>query len=145
MRQEKEPRAALADYVGSIGALVDRQVVQDDDVASLKCGCKLGFDVDVKSCPVDCAWDDPGSGQLIASQSGDERRCLAELYISTVLRLSQLLPGDAVVQVSDPQREDMRQFLSAIEEEGKLDPKDLKVSMTLEEAITFLRKAYGVE
>ena len=62
-----------------------------------------------------------------------------------MLRLSQLLPGDAVVQVSDPQREDMRQFLSAIEEEGKLNPKDLKVSMTLEEAITFLRKAYGVE
>lgn len=62
-----------------------------------------------------------------------------------VFRLSQLLPGNAVVQVSDPLREDMRQFLSAIEEEGKLNPKDLKGSMTLEEAIAFLRKAYGVE
>lgn len=61
-----------------------------------------------------------------------------------MFRVSQLLSGNPV-EVSDPLREDMRQFLSAIEEEGKLNPKDLKVNMTLEEAITFLRKTYELE
>ena len=80
---------------------------------------------------------DDGDGKV---KGGDIKK-----HRNDVFRLSQLLPGDAVVQVSDPLREDMRQFLRAIEEEGKLNPKDLKVSMTLEEAIIFLRKAYGVE
>ena len=61
-----------------------------------------------------------------------------------VFRLSQLLSGNAV-EVSDPLRRDMRQFLRTIEEEGMLNPKDLKVNMTLEEAITFLRKTYELE
>ena len=61
-----------------------------------------------------------------------------------VFRLSQLLPGNAVVQVSDPLREDVRSFLAAIEAEGTLDPKALNIPMTREEAISFLRKAYGI-
>ncbi|OYW82754.1 MAG: hypothetical protein B7Z22_13620 [Hyphomonas sp. 32-62-5] len=60
-----------------------------------------------------------------------------------VFRLSQLLPGNAVVQVSDPLREDVRSFLAAIEAEGTLDPRALNIPMTREEAISFLRKAYG--
>lgn len=61
-----------------------------------------------------------------------------------VFRLSQLLPGNAVVQVSDPLREDVRSFLAAIEAEGTLDPKAFNIPMTREEAISFLRKAYGI-
>lgn len=61
-----------------------------------------------------------------------------------VFRLSQLLPGNAVVQVSDSLREDVRAFLAAIEAEGTVDPRDFKIPMTLEEAIRFLRKAYGI-
>lgn len=61
-----------------------------------------------------------------------------------VFRLSQLLPGNAVIQVSDPLREDMRHFLTVIEAEGTLTPKDFKVSMSREEAIAFLRRAYGI-
>lgn len=62
-----------------------------------------------------------------------------------VFRLSQLLPGNAVVQVSEPLRDDMRSFLAAIEAEGAFDPRDLRIPMKREEAISFLRKAYGIE
>lgn len=62
-----------------------------------------------------------------------------------VFRLSQLLPGNAVIQVSDPLREDIRAFLAAIEAEGTLDPKEYKIPMTRDEAISFLRSAYGIK
>lgn len=60
-----------------------------------------------------------------------------------VFRLSQLLPGNAKIQVSEPLREDMRQFLGVMAAEEGLDPKQLKVPMTREEVITFLGAAYG--
>ena len=49
-----------------------------------------------------------------------------------------------MVQVSEPLLEDLRSFLAIIEAEGTLDPKDLKIPMTREEAISFLRKAYAI-
>lgn len=62
-----------------------------------------------------------------------------------VFRLSQLLPGNAIVQVKAPLREDVRSFLVAIEEEGTLNPKELNIPMTRQEAISFLRQAYGID
>lgn len=61
-----------------------------------------------------------------------------------VFRLSQLLPGNAVIEISDPLREDIRRFLEEIEAAGNLDPKSFKVPMTLDEAISFLRAAYQI-
>jgi hypothetical protein len=61
-----------------------------------------------------------------------------------VFRLSQMLPGNAIIQVSDPLREDMRQFLAIVDEDATLDPRDFKVPMSRDEAIAFLRKAYDV-
>lgn len=61
-----------------------------------------------------------------------------------VFRLSQLLPGNAVIDVSDVLREDIRSFLEDIESEGKLDPKSFNVPMTREEAIAFLRGSYVI-
>lgn len=66
-------------------------------------------------------------------------------HCNDVFRLSQLLPGNAAITVSDPLREDMRQFLQLIEAEGSLDPKSFNVPMTRDDAIGFLRTAYGVE
>ena len=59
-----------------------------------------------------------------------------------VFRLSQLLPADETIAVSDEIREDVKQFLDQVEAEGKLDPRQLKVPMSLEEAVEFLRQAY---
>lgn len=61
-----------------------------------------------------------------------------------VFRLSQLLQSNAEIQVSETLRNDMRQFLEIIDAEGGLELKDLNVPMSRDEAIGFLRSAYGV-
>jgi hypothetical protein len=59
-----------------------------------------------------------------------------------VLRLTQLLPGDASITLPDQIREDMRRFLDLAEADETLDPKALNVPFTRGEAIALLRSAY---
>src|SRR5690606_34476030 len=53
-------------------ALVNGEVVEDDDVALRQGRCELGFDPDVESRAVDGLPDHPGRGQAMTAQSGDE-------------------------------------------------------------------------
>lgn len=66
--QEQEPGAFLSEAVGSFGALVDGEVVEDDDVALAQGRSKLCLDVGVESRPIHRFVDDPWSGQAIASE-----------------------------------------------------------------------------
>ena len=59
-----------------------------------------------------------------------------------VLRLTQLLPGDASITLPDQIRDDMRRFLDLAETDDALDPKALTVPFTRDEAIALLRSAY---
>ncbi len=59
-----------------------------------------------------------------------------------VLRLTQLLPGDASITLPDQIRDDMRRFLDLAEADDTLDPKALNVPFTRDEAIALLRSVY---
>jgi hypothetical protein len=59
-----------------------------------------------------------------------------------VLRLTQLLPGDASITLPDQIREDMRHFLDLAQADETLDPKALNVPFTRDDAIALLRSAY---
>jgi hypothetical protein len=59
-----------------------------------------------------------------------------------VLRLTQLLPSDALITLPDQIRNDMRRFLDLAEADDTLDPKTLNVPFTRDEAIALLRSAY---
>jgi hypothetical protein len=61
-----------------------------------------------------------------------------------VLRLLQLLPGDAKIEMPQQIRDDLRKFLDVIEQDQKLDPKAFDVPMSREEAMGSLRSAYGL-
>lgn len=71
-RQEQEPGTFLSEAVGSFGALVDGEVVEDDDVALAQGWSKLCLDIGVESRPVHRFDDDPWSGQAIASERRDK-------------------------------------------------------------------------
>ncbi|MBV1834125.1 hypothetical protein [Novacetimonas pomaceti] len=59
-----------------------------------------------------------------------------------VLRLTQLLPGDASIALPGQIQEDMRRFLDLAEADETLDPKAFNVPFTRDEAIALLRSAY---
>ncbi|RVJ46121.1 hypothetical protein [Sinorhizobium meliloti] len=59
-----------------------------------------------------------------------------------VIRLVQLLPEDASIELSDPIREDLRRFLDLAQADDGLDPKAFDVPFTRDEAIDLLRAAY---
>ncbi|WP_207590843.1 hypothetical protein [Rhizobium sp. ZX09] len=59
-----------------------------------------------------------------------------------MLRLTQLLPGDASITLPDQIRDDMRRFFDLAEADDTLDPKALNVPFTHDEAIALLRSAY---
>jgi hypothetical protein len=59
-----------------------------------------------------------------------------------VPRLTQLLPGDALITLPDQIRDDTRRFLDLAEADDTLDPKALNVPFTRDEAIALLRSAY---
>ncbi|MEO3434237.1 hypothetical protein [Inquilinus sp. CAU 1745] len=59
-----------------------------------------------------------------------------------VLRLTQLLPGDAAISLPEQIQEDMRRFLDLAAADETLDPKAIKVPFTRDEAIALLRSAY---
>ena len=57
---------------GGLRALVNRQIVEDDDIALRQCRGELGLDVGVEANPVHGLVEDPWRGQSKAAQSGDE-------------------------------------------------------------------------
>ncbi len=61
-----------------------------------------------------------------------------------VFRLAQLLPEGAKIEMPEQIREDMSRFLDLAEADKTLNPKDLDVRLTREEAIALLRSAYGL-
>lgn len=62
-----------------------------------------------------------------------------------VMRLAQLLPGDAAIALSEPLRRDMRRFLDAASTDTGLDPKTFGVPMSRDEALSFLKTAYKID
>jgi hypothetical protein len=61
-----------------------------------------------------------------------------------VFRLAQLLPTDALLEISEPIQKDLASFLDLIEVEGTLDPKTFNVPLTRDEALTLLRSVYQI-
>ena len=71
-RQEEESGALRFQHCGGLGAFVNGEIVEDDEILlAERCG-KLGFDPDVEGNAVHCLVDDLGRGQAVAAQSGDE-------------------------------------------------------------------------
>ena len=54
------------------GAFMGGQIVQDDEVAGLKGGGELGFDVSLEDAPIHRRVDDEWRGERAAAQAGDE-------------------------------------------------------------------------
>lgn len=72
-RGEEEPcTACLEDGLG-LFTFVAGEIVEDHDVAGIERWGELGFDIGFEGGAVHGAVDDPGCGQSIAAQSGDER------------------------------------------------------------------------
>ena len=72
-RQEQEPGAAFLEDGFGLLAFVAGEVVEDDHVARPQGRRELGFDIGLEDAarfiaPV----DDPGGGQAVAAQAGDE-------------------------------------------------------------------------
>ena len=74
-RQEEEPGAFSLQTLGSSGAFMDGEIVENNNVASRQGWGKLGFDPCVEAGPVDCLVDHPWRGQLAAAQASDEGLC----------------------------------------------------------------------
>src|SRR6056297_3864268 len=72
-RQEQEPRADIAHGFGRTGALVARQVVEDDHVAGTQGWHQLGLDIEVEHIPIHRSVDHPGPVQSVVPQGTDER------------------------------------------------------------------------
>lgn len=75
-REEEEPGSALFDDLMRFLALVARQVVEDHDVAGIECRRELGLDIDLEDLSRHRPVDDPGGGQAVAAQAGNEGLCL---------------------------------------------------------------------
>jgi len=71
-RKEQEPGALGANSPLGLGALMSRQIVQDDDVARLEGRSELRVDVSFEDAPVHRRVNDERGGQGVASQAGDE-------------------------------------------------------------------------
>lgn len=74
--QRQEPGAALTHQLGRPLALVEGDIVEDDDVAWHQFGRELGFDVELEAGPVHRRIDDPGRDHAMTSEAGDEGLCL---------------------------------------------------------------------
>lgn len=70
--QEQEPCTTLFERLCGAQALVDVEIVEDDDVAGAEGRSELCLDVDIERRAVDGALDDPGRYQFMAAQAGDE-------------------------------------------------------------------------
>lgn len=70
--QEQEPRADIAHGLGCAGALVARQVVEDDHVAGTQGRHQPGLDIEVEQLAVHCAIDHPRGIEAIMAQGADE-------------------------------------------------------------------------
>lgn len=71
-REEEEPRAARFQNGGGLFAFVARQIIEDDHVAGLEGRRELRLDPGLEDVPVHGTVDDPGRGQSIVTQRGDE-------------------------------------------------------------------------
>lgn len=80
------------------------------------------------------------SARLQAGEEIDSKN--VRKHRSDVLRLVQLLPVDASIDLPDRIREDMQHFLGLIQADKSFDLKPLKLPFTLIEAIALLRSAY---
>jgi len=61
-----------------------------------------------------------------------------------VFRLAQLLPPDAIVDVPDPIRDDLKEFIDVVHADEMLDPRSFHVPFTRQEGVALLRSVYGV-
>lgn len=61
-----------------------------------------------------------------------------------VFRLLQLFPADASVEVTDPLKDDLRQFLDTVETEVTLSPRSFGVPLERDEAVALLRGIYDL-
>lgn len=61
-----------------------------------------------------------------------------------VFRLAQLLPRDAIVDVPDRIRDDLKVFIDMVHADKTLDPRAFDVPFTRKEGVGLLRSAYGV-
>ena len=78
LRQEQHPCAASAQGSLGLGAFVNREIVEDDDIAALQRWRQLGLDIDIEGCTIHRAWDDPWRRQPIMAQACDE--CLGSPF-----------------------------------------------------------------
>ena len=67
-RQEKEPRADVAHGFGRAGALMARQVVEDDHVAGTQGRHQLGFDIEVEHRAIHRSVDHPRRIEAVMAQ-----------------------------------------------------------------------------
>src|SRR6056297_423704 len=72
-RQEQEPRADIAHGFGRTGALVARQVVEEDHVAGTQGWHQLGLDIEVEHIPIHRSVDHPRRVQSVVRKGTDER------------------------------------------------------------------------
>lgn len=71
-RKEQEPSPALLQDRLRLFALVAGEIVENDNVAGLQGWAELGLDIGLKDRAVHRLVDDPGRGQAVAAQAGDE-------------------------------------------------------------------------
>jgi len=71
-RQEEKPRPFLAKALGRLCALVNSQIVENDNVAFGQGRRELGLDIGIEGGAVHGFVDDPGRAQAVAAQCGDE-------------------------------------------------------------------------
>ena len=111
-REEQEPGSALLQDRLCPFALVAGEIVQNDNVARLQGGSELGLDIDLKDRAVHGFVGDPGCGQAIAAQAGDEslRAPVAEgrfgfetcANASTAPKTGHLCGGAGLVEKDQP-------------------------------------------
>lgn len=70
--QKQEPCFALFQGRHGLGAFVDHEVIEYDDISRLQCWGELGRDVNVESASVHGSGNDPGSREAIATQPGNK-------------------------------------------------------------------------
>lgn len=72
LRQEQHPCAALAYCRFGFGAFVNREIIEDDDIAGRKRWGQLRFDVGVEGLAVHCARNHPRGSQRVMAQPRNE-------------------------------------------------------------------------
>ena len=70
--QEQEPGALVPEDAGCLGALMDRQVIEDDDVTGRQRRSELRLDPQVEGGAVHRLVDDPWRGEPVAAQAGGQ-------------------------------------------------------------------------